>query len=122
MSNIIYPVIIFIFIFGAGMTFINETNLYAIKMPESGVQTNLSQAQQSNMALVQTSKDPGLSTIEQITLIANCVVGGIIAVLTLGKLLESFGIPNSIIIYMLSPLGFVLVFWIIELWLGRSAE
>lgn len=122
MSNIIYPAIIFIFIFGAGMTFINETNLYAVKMPESGVQTELSQAQEANEALVQTSKDSGLSSIEQITLIGQCVVGGIIAVLTLGPILASFGIPNSIIIYLLSPLGFVLVFWIIELWLGRPAE
>jgi hypothetical protein len=122
MSNIIYPAIIFIFILGAGMTFINETGLYAMKMPETGAQSDLDQAREVNTALVETSKESGLSVVEQITLLGQCVVGGLLAILTLGPMLASFGIPDSMIIYMLSPLGFVVVFWIIELWLGRSAE
>lgn len=122
MSNIIYPAIIFIFIVGAGMTFINETNLYSMKMPESGAQSDLEQAREVNTALVETSKESGLSAIEQITLLGQCVFGGLIAILTLGPMLASFGVPQNMIIYMLSPMGFVVVFWIIELWLGRSAE
>lgn len=122
MSNIIYPAIIFIFIFGAGMTFINDTGLYSMKMPESGVQSDLTQASELNQGLIDTSKDSGLSTIEQITLIGSCFVGGIIAIFTLGPMMASFGIPTSFITYALSPLGFVVVGWIIEMWLGRSVE
>lgn len=122
MSNIIYPAIIFIFLLGAGMTFINETGLYSMKMPESGAQSDLEQAREVNTALVQTSKESGMSVIEQVTLLGQCVIGGLLAILTLGPMLASFGIPDSMIIYLLSPLGFVVVFWIIELWLGRSAE
>ena len=122
MSNIVYPAIIFIFIIGAGMTFINETHLYPMKMPESGVESKLAQAENVNSALVETSKDSGLSAIEQITLLGRCVFGGLIAILTLGPLLHNMGVPDIMIIYILSPMGFVVVFWLIELWLGRPAE
>ena len=122
MSNIIYPAIIFIFILGAGMTFINESGLYTMKMPESGAQSDLAQAQEINSALVDTSKESGMSGIEQITLLGQCVFGGVLAIFTLGPMLSSFGVPGGMIVYLLSPLGFVLVFWLIEMWLGRSAE
>lgn len=122
MASIVYPMILFIFIFGAGMTYINETGLYAIKMPESGITTNTSQASTFNTALTESSKESGLSVIEQVWLMGKCVLGGIVAILTLGPLLSSFGIPGGLIVFIISPLGIILVFWLIEMWLARPSE
>jgi hypothetical protein len=122
MASIIYPMILFIFIFGAGMAYINETGLYEIKMPESGVQSNLSQASSTNDALLQTSKDSGLNYIEMLQLMGKTIVGGLVAIFTLGPLLTSFGIPIGLAGWLISPLGIVLVFWLVEMWMGRPAE
>jgi hypothetical protein len=122
MASIVYPLLIFIFIIGSGMTYINETGLYEIKMPESGVQSNLSQAGSTNTALLETSKASDLNYIEMLFLVGKTVFGGLVAIFTLGPLLESFGLPFGMVAWLLSPLGIVLVFWLIEMWLGRSPE
>lgn len=122
MASIVYPIIIFIFIFGAGMTYINETNLYAVKMPETGVQSNLSQASQLNTALTETSKSSQLSSIDQMYIIGSSVVGGLMAIFTLGPLLISMGVPVGLAGWFLSPMGFVIAMWVIEMWTGRPAE
>jgi hypothetical protein len=122
MASIVYPMILFIFIFGAGMTYINETQMYTVQMPESGVQSNLSQASSANDALLQTSKDSGLNYIEMLQLMGKTVFGGLLAIFTLGPLLQSFGIPIGLVGWLISPLGIVLVFWLVEMWLGRPVE
>jgi hypothetical protein len=122
MASIVYPLILFIFIFGAATTFINETGLYSAKLPESGIVSNTDQANEFNDALTKSSKDSGLNAYEQMYLMGKCVFGGIFAIFTLGPLLDSYGVPLGMQGFLLSPLGIVLVFWLIEMWLGRPAE
>jgi len=122
MVNIIYPMILFIFIFGAGMTYINETGLYHFSMPDSGLGTQISDSQDTVMAMQETAKNPALSLIEQAFILGKCVGGGLIAIFTLGFLLENLGIPLGLVGWLLSPLGIVVVFWLVELWLGRQVE
>lgn len=122
MVNIIYPMILFIFIFGAGMTYINETELYHFSMPDSGLGTQISDSQNTVMAMEETVKNPGLSLLEQAFILGRCVSGGLTAILTLGFLLQELGIPPGLVGWLLSPLGIVVVFWLVELWLGRPAE
>lgn len=122
MASIVYPLILFIFIFGAGLTYINETGLYAVKLPTSGVQSSTAQAEEFNNALTETSKGTGMSTTEQIWLMGKCLIGGVMAIFTLGFLLQSFGIPLGMIGFLLSPLGIVLAFWLVEMYLGRPVE
>ena len=119
--------IIFIFLIGAGMAFINNVDgqgngLYEVSMPDSGVQSNLSMASSTNDALLQTSKTSELNYIEMLSLIGTTIFGGLMAVLTLGSLMESFHVPAPMIVWFISPLGIVLVFWLIEMWLGRPSE
>ena len=122
MASIIYPMILFIFIFGAGVAYINESGMYDLKIPESGVQSNLSQASSLNQAMLETSKTSELNYIEMLQLVGKTVVGGLVAIFTLGPLLNSLGIPMPLVVWLISPLGIVLVFWLIEMWLGRPAE
>jgi hypothetical protein len=84
MASVVYPMILFIFIIGAGMTYINETGLDEIKVPESGVVSNLSQASGTNTALLESSKDSGLNYIEMMQLMGKTVFGGLLAIFTLG--------------------------------------
>lgn len=121
MTSVVYQAILFIFILGAGMTFINDTGLYSPKMPTSGLVSNNTQAMQFNEAMTASSKD-NLNVAEQLWLMGSCIVGGVVAVLTLGPMLQSFGIPPSLVTWLISPLGVVLAFWMIEMWLGRSPE
>ena len=122
MANIIYPLIIFLFVIGATMTMINETGLYSQKLPETGLATNTSQASEFNEALVQSSTDANTFNIESLFLLGKCLIGGLTAIFTLGPLLTNIGVPGGVILWILSPLGIVLVFWMVEMWLGRSVE
>jgi len=110
MSNIIYTLILFIFVFGAFTTYINDAGIYTLKVPESGASSDISQAQELNTALTETSKSTSLSGMEQLYIIGTSITGGLLAVFTLGPLLESMGVPLGMIGLLISPLGIVAAF------------
>jgi F0F1-type ATP synthase assembly protein I len=122
MANVIYSIILFVFIFGATVAYINNSGLYEIKLPESGAESDISQARNLNTALTDTSKSTSMSFIDQLYLIGTSITGGLLAVLTLGPLLQSMGVPLGMIGLLLSPLGIVAAFWVVEMWTGRSQE
>lgn len=122
MSNVVYPLILFLMIFGAGMTYINETGLYAVKMHESGISSELEQAQSTSVALTESSKSSGLNAIETLALMGKVAFGAVASVFTLGFLLQSFGIDAGLATFLISPLPIVVIFWLIEFWTGRAAE
>jgi len=122
MANVIYSIILFIFIFGATVTYINDSGLYEMKLAESGASSSISQAQQLNTALTETSKSTSMSMIDQLYIIGTSITGGLLAVFTLGPLLQSMGVPLGMIGMLISPLGIVAAFWVIEMWTGRAQE
>lgn len=124
MSNIVYPLLLFIFIFGASGTFINETGLYSHKLPVSDTGFNTSQAGEMNTVLTDaaSSNDQGTFSVTSLVLMGKVILGGVTAILTLGPLLSSYHVPGAMIAWIISPLGIILVFWLIEMWLGRSVE
>ena len=122
MANVIYSIILFIFIFGATVSYINDSGMYEIKIPESGVQSDIGQAQQLNTALTETSKSTQMSAIDQLYIIGTSITGGLLAVFTLGPLLASMGVPLGLVGMLISPLGIVAAFWVIEMWTGRAQE
>jgi hypothetical protein len=124
MSNIVYPLLLFIFIFGASGTFINESGLYSHKLPVSETGFNTSQAGNVNTVLTEaaSSNDQGTFGVTSLVLMGKVIIGGITAIFTLGPLLTSYHVPGAMVAWIISPLGIVLVFWIIEMWLGRSQE
>jgi len=122
MANVIYSIILFIFIFGATVTYINDSGMYTIKLAESGASSDISQAQELNTALTETSKSISLSVIDQLYIIGTSITGGLLAVFTLGPLLASMGVPLGMIGMLISPLGIVAAFWVIEMWTGRAQE
>jgi F0F1-type ATP synthase assembly protein I len=122
MANVIYSIILFIFIFGATVSYVNDSGLYTIKLSESGASSNVGQATQLNTALTETSKSSSMSAQDQLYIIATSITGGLLAVFTLGPLLQSMGVPLGMIGMLISPLGIVAAFWVIEMWTGRSQE
>lgn len=123
MSNIIYPMIIFVFALGATIGYINETGMYAYSIPESGIESTLQSANETNQALIESTSDTyEASLLEQLKILGSSVFAGIVAVLTLGPLLISLGIPVGMAGMLISPLGIALIFWLVEMWLGRPAE
>jgi len=122
MSSVIYPMLIFIFAFGATCAYINESGIYAERLPESGVAASLQQVNDTNRAMLDASKSSGLNQIEQLGLFGKSVLGGVIAIFTLQPLLVSMGFPIGMAGVFLSPLGIVLLFTLFEWWFGRPAE
>ena len=131
MANIVYPMLIFIFVLGAGMAFMNNVDghgngLYGggpTVMPDSGINTtDPKQSTVLNQGLIDTSKDSGLNYSEMLGLVGSTVFGGLTAIATLAPLLHNLGVPDSLGLWLLSPLGLVIVFWLIEMWLGRAVE
>jgi len=122
MANVIYAIILFVFIFGATVTYINDAEFYTVRLAESGAQSDIGQSQQLNTALTETSKSTGMSLTDQLYIIGTSITGGLLAVFTLGPLLASMGVPLGMIGMLISPLGVVAAFWVIEMWTGRSQE
>jgi hypothetical protein len=122
MASIIYSLMLFIFIFGAGMTFMTDSGIYSMKMANQGLASNISQAQGMNTAMLESSKDSNMNYIQMLSIMGSSLVGGVMAVVTLGPLMISLGVPPNLAVFFISPLGVVLAFWLIEMWLGRPAE
>ena len=122
MSSMVYPIILFIFIFGAVVGYVNETGLYTgytipadnIAMSEGSVQEL-----QENMMSEEASD---YSYIDWILLGGKCLLAGVAAIFTLGPLLNDMGIPVGMAGMFISPLALILVFWIIEYFTGRSPD
>jgi hypothetical protein len=122
MASIVYPMILFIFCFAAVSAGINQMGLYEYKLPTTGVTAQLDDIQEINTGMVETGKNPALLAIDQLTMFGKCIVAGLLAIVTLGPLMASYGIPASIYTMFISPLGFVVLMWIGEYWLGRPTE
>ena len=122
MASIVYPLILFIFCFAAVSAGINQMGLYEYKLPTTGVTAQLDDIQEINTGMVETGKNPALLAIDQLTMFGKCIVAGLLAIVTLGPLMASYGIPASIYTMFISPLGFVILMWIGEYWLGRPTE
>lgn len=120
--NIIYPMIIFVFVFGSAVTFLNDSGMYGTHIPTTGAQVSLDQAREISSSLEQSSTASGFSYTEQLSLLGKSLFGGVLAVLSLGFLLKDLGIPISLVGFLISPLGIAVAFWLVEMWLGRSVE
>jgi hypothetical protein len=122
MVNIVYPLLIFVFVFGAATTFINTSGLYQHQLPNSGLAANTSQPSDFNSAIQGATSNQAAYSFQTIFLLGQVIAGGITAIITLGPLLISYGVPASMTVFLISPIGFVVVFWIIELIFGRFIE
>ena len=122
MANIVYPLILFLFIFGAFSTYISESGFYQVNLPNTGIESSVTEAQQVNEAMLETAKNPSMSIVEQLFLFGKCIVGGILAILTLGPLLQSYGMDVGLAGFFISPIAFIMVWWLFDMWLGRSTQ
>jgi hypothetical protein len=123
MASIVYTAILFVFIFGAGLTYINDTGLYEQRMPDSGITTSTENANQTGQVMLHEAEHPStFSTWNQLGMMFHAIWGGIVALFTIGFLLESFGIPPGLVGFLISPLAIIVVFWLAEYFLGRPAE
>jgi hypothetical protein len=123
MASIVYTAILFVFIFGASLSYINETGLYSTQLPASGTSTDIERANQTQLSMQKEAENPSvLSAWNQIGIMFRAIWGGVVALFTIGFLLESFGIPAGLVGFLISPLAIILVFWLFEYWLGRPAE
>jgi len=121
MASMAYPILVFIFIFGAVAGYINETGLYcnpnnidcytiphgSSVMTEGSVQELTTQAQAVNPS--------PLSYLDWIFLFIKVIAAGVTAIFTLGPLLKSFGIPVGMEGMFVSPLALIVAFWLVEI-------
>jgi hypothetical protein len=123
MANIVYPLLLFLFIFGAASSFINSAGLYQHNLNPSALSTNSTgSASTFNSAVQSASSNQESFSFQTIFLMGQCIAGGVTAILTLGPLLISYGVPPSMAAYAISPLGIILMFWMIEWFFGRYIE
>ena len=122
MTSMVYPILIFIFLLGSVSAGINGLNIYEQKLPVSGAAMQMKEVESINAQMVETGKNPALMLVDGLVMMGKCVVAGLLAIVTLGPLLDSYHIPSGIYGMFLSPLAFVVVMWLFELWLGRSPE
>jgi CBS domain containing-hemolysin-like protein len=123
MASIVYTALLFVFIFGATFTFINDTKLYEQQMPDSGLQSNLEEVNKTSLLLLQEAEHPSaFSTWGMLGIMAHSILGGMVGLFTFGYFLEQMGLPSGLVGYLLSPLAIVFLFWLAEYFLGRPAE
>lgn len=123
MSNMVIPIVVFVFVFGAMATYINSTGLYSYQAPTSNAaMSNTQQLNDMNNALQNTQQNPWYAPMMQLGIFANSIMGGVIAIFTLGPLLASYGIPLGLATVILSPAALCLGMWLFQMWLGRDPE
>jgi hypothetical protein len=128
MSNMVIPILLTIFAFGAVAGYINETGLYSGHYTIPTTNTNLSQGSVTEMhdtaerAADSNMVTTGLVYVEWIVIGLKSVGAGILALFTLGPLLESFGMPMGMAGMFLSPMAFVAMMYLISYITGRESE
>jgi hypothetical protein len=122
MASIVYPLLLFLFIFGAASTFLNSTGLYEHTLPTSGLNSNTTEATTFNSAIQNAASDSTSYNYQTIFMMGQCIAGGITTIVTLGPLLISYGVPESMAAYAISPLGIILLFWVVEMIFARYQE
>lgn len=122
MGSIIYHILLAIFIFASVTAYINESGLYSMNLPTSRASVQLNEVQKLNEGLSEETMNPGISMINQLSVFGKSIWAGFIALFSLGPMLESYGIPAGMAGMLISPIGFVAIFWLFEVWLGRPAE
>jgi hypothetical protein len=123
MSNMVIPIVVLVFAFGAFGTYINSTGLYKYQAPESGASMmNTTSLSDMNQGLLATAQNPWYAPMLQLSILANSVIGGVIAIFTLGPLLTSYGIPLGLAGVFISPAAIILAMWMFQMWLGRDPE
>lgn len=127
MANMAYIILITVFVFGSVCGYLNDTKLYSstYTLPASnnsigvGTVTELNSAS-SNLGSADASYFTGY--LGWIIAGGKAVGAGILAIFTLGPLMESFGIPVGMAGMFVSPLGLVALMWVISYWTGRESE
>lgn len=132
MANIVYPLLIFLFTFGAFTTAFNESGLYSHgKIASSGLSTDLNQSSQFNEALQTAASDQNSFSFNSIFLVLKVVGWGIVALFTIYPLIISIvtalmGPPPlaicGFIFAITAPISIVSIYGIIEIVLGRFIE
>lgn len=128
MANMVIPILLFIFIFGAVAGYINETGLYSAvyTLPTDNMsvsQGTVTEMQESAEKMASSDQAAsGWIYIDWIVLGLKSVGAGLLAVFTLGPLLQSFGIPVGMAGMFVSPLGFIGMMYIIGYITGRETE
>lgn len=132
MANIVYPLLIFLFTFGAFTTAFNESGLYNHgKIAISGLHTDLNQSSQFNTALETATSDQNSYSFNSIFLVLKVVGWGIVALFTLYPLIINIltavmGPPPLeiclFVVAITAPVSIVSIYGIIEIVLGRFIE
>lgn len=132
MANIVYPLLIFLFTFGAFTTAFNESGLYNHgHISTSGLNTDLNQSSEFNSALQTAASDQNSFGFNSIFLVLKVVGWGIVALFTLYPLIISLitalmGTPPIAVCLFVAaitaPISIVSIYGIIEIVLGRFIE
>ncbi len=123
MASMAYPVLLVIFIFGAVTGFINDSGLYSgsIVLPQNDANTGVGTVTEiSDNA--QKIGAGSTSYLDWILIGGRSIAAGIVALFTLGPIIASYGVPLGMTGMLISPLGIIAVFWVLEYWTGRSPE
>lgn len=122
MGNMVIPALLVVFIFGAVCGYINDTGIYSgIALPVSSANLSTGSVTEltENMQSVEASD---FSFIEWLTMGGRAIIAGVIAIFTLGPLLQSFGLPVGMAGMFISPLALIVLLWVISYFTGRESE
>lgn len=131
MASIVYAALLFVFLMGAGITYMNDAGFYCntnhpdtcTKLPDSGLTSDQRQANDTSQALMYEAQHPSAtSTWNQIGIGFHSLFGGVMSLFTFGFLLQDMGVPVGLWGFLLSPMALVISWWAIGFWTGREPE
>lgn len=119
--NILVPMILFLFIFGAVSGVVNEMGLFDTKLPTTGSTINRSSASSLQSGAV-TQPTSEFNWIEVLRTFMVVIGTGALCCFEVITLLHGFGVPLYMAMMLQAPITLVTVFGLWELWMGRSVE
>ena len=119
--NVLYQIVLFLFILGAVTQGFNEYNVFGVALPNTGLTLESDRAESLHQgALKQPTSE--FNWVEVLRTFMSVIGAGVLAVFTIIPLAIKYGVPLGLAIILQAPVTLVTIFGLWEWWMGRSVE
>lgn len=117
----LYKIALFLFIFGAVVTGINDSGLFSATLPENNI-VQYDQATVQDLTESASGEVNPLFTIAFIQLAIKSILSGVLAIATIIPMMLAFGFPGWIALMIQGPIWFVMAVGVYEFITGNNVE
>lgn len=121
MASILYPMVLFMFCFGAFAGFVSSSGMYDLTLPVTGLVIGESEARNLQEGALQQPTSE-FNWVEILRMFMAVIGEGLLAAFCVAPLLVAFGFPIPMAAIIGGPQAFVVIHGLWDYWLQRQPE